>query len=156
MSTSRFAFTTPLALPLCSGDPCAERGNAVDDLVAAIRLDPPARHDAPQRPRSPIFPCSALKRSAPARHRLNRPDRLQGGWMTTAPIEHWPVLAGSARVAAHTPTVGLSDGRSISVPLLWYRRLAHDSSLSRRHADPISWTLHRRNRSGISIRANNS
>ncbi len=45
--------------------------------------------------------------------------------MTTSPIEHWPALAQAVHVTGDTLTVDLADGRSISVPILWYPRLAH-------------------------------
>ena len=44
--------------------------------------------------------------------------------MTTSPIEHWPALAQGVHVTVDTLTVDLADGRSISVPVTWYPRLA--------------------------------
>jgi hypothetical protein len=44
--------------------------------------------------------------------------------MTTSPIEHWPAVAQAVHISADTLTVDLADGRSISVPLGWYPRLA--------------------------------
>lgn len=44
--------------------------------------------------------------------------------MATSPIEHWPALAQAVQITADTLTVDLADGRSISVPLAWYPRLA--------------------------------
>ncbi|MBL0173285.1 MAG: DUF2442 domain-containing protein [Gemmatimonadaceae bacterium] len=56
--------------------------------------------------------------------------------MTTSPIEHWPALAESVQVTADTLTVDLADGRSISVPLAWYPRLAHGTQ-----AERANWRL---------------
>lgn len=53
--------------------------------------------------------------------------------MTTSPIEHWPVLAQSVSVSDDTLTVALADGRSISVPVAWYPRLAHGTAAERRN-----------------------
>ena len=47
--------------------------------------------------------------------------------MTTSPIEHWPAVAEAVRVTGDTLTVDLADGRSISVPVEWYPRLANGS-----------------------------
>jgi hypothetical protein len=44
--------------------------------------------------------------------------------VTTSPIEHWPAAAQAVQITADTLTVDLTDGRSISVPLAWYPRLA--------------------------------
>ena len=51
--------------------------------------------------------------------------------MTTSPIEHWPAFAQSVRVTNDTLTMNLADGRSISVPLAWYPRLAHGTPVER-------------------------
>ena len=51
--------------------------------------------------------------------------------MTTSPIEHSPALAVAVQVTADTLTVGLSDGRSIAVPVSWYPRLAAGSAAER-------------------------
>ncbi len=51
--------------------------------------------------------------------------------MTTSPIEHSPALAESVQVTDDTLTVGLADGRSISVPVSWYPRLAAGSAAER-------------------------
>ena len=56
--------------------------------------------------------------------------------MTTSPIEHWPARAESVQVTADTLTVDLADGRSISVPLAWYPRLAHGTP-----AERANWRL---------------
>ena len=45
--------------------------------------------------------------------------------MTTSPIKHGPALAQSVQVTVDNLTMHLVDGRSISVPLAWYPRLAH-------------------------------
>ena len=45
--------------------------------------------------------------------------------MTTSPIEHWPAFAAAVVVTEDTLNVDLSDGRTISVPVEWYPRLAH-------------------------------
>lgn len=51
--------------------------------------------------------------------------------MTTSPIEHWPAFAQSVLVTVDILTVNLADGRSISVPLEWYPRLAHGTKVER-------------------------
>ena len=51
--------------------------------------------------------------------------------MTTSPIEHWPAAAQGVQVTSDTLTVDLSDGRSISVPLTWYPRLANGTPVER-------------------------
>ena len=51
--------------------------------------------------------------------------------MTTSPIEHWPAVARGVRVSADTLHVDLVDGRSISVPVEWYPRLANGSDAER-------------------------
>ena len=56
--------------------------------------------------------------------------------MTTSPIEHWPAFAQAVQVTVDTLTVDLADGRSISVPLAWYPRLAHGTP-----AERTSWRL---------------
>jgi hypothetical protein len=53
--------------------------------------------------------------------------------MTTSPIEHWPALAQAVQITADTLTVDLADGRSISVPLAWYPRLAIGTVSERGH-----------------------
>jgi hypothetical protein len=45
--------------------------------------------------------------------------------MTTSPIEHWPAFARTVVVTEDTLNVDLSDGRTISVPVDWFPRLAH-------------------------------
>lgn len=56
--------------------------------------------------------------------------------MTTSPIEHWPAFAQAVHVTVDTLTVDLADGRSISVPLAWYPRLAHGTP-----AERTNWRL---------------
>jgi len=51
--------------------------------------------------------------------------------MTTSPIDHWPAVAQAVQVTVDTLTVDLADGRSISVPLAWYPRLAHGTPTER-------------------------
>lgn len=53
--------------------------------------------------------------------------------MTFSPIEHAPALAQSVQASSDTLTVDLADGRSISVPLDWYPRLAHATENERNH-----------------------
>jgi hypothetical protein len=53
--------------------------------------------------------------------------------VTTSPIEHWPALAQAVQITADTLTVDLADGRSISVPLAWYPRLATSTVAERSH-----------------------
>ena len=51
--------------------------------------------------------------------------------MTTSPIEHWLAMAQAVQVSVDTLNVDLSDGRSISVPVEWYPRLAHGTLAER-------------------------
>jgi len=51
--------------------------------------------------------------------------------MTTSPIEHWPAMAQGVQVTVDTLTVDLADGRSISVPVTWYPRLATGTPFER-------------------------
>jgi len=53
--------------------------------------------------------------------------------MTTAPIEHSPAMAQGVQVTVDTLPVDLADGRSISVPVLWYPRLATGTPVERRN-----------------------
>lgn len=51
--------------------------------------------------------------------------------MTTPPIEHGPAMAQTVHVTGNTLAVDLTDGRSISVPLAWYPRLARGTATER-------------------------
>ena len=51
--------------------------------------------------------------------------------MTTSRIELRPAVAHGVRVSADSLNVDLVDGRSISVPLEWYPRLASSSDAER-------------------------
>ncbi len=51
--------------------------------------------------------------------------------MRTSPIELEIPNAENIIVTDDTLSVDLSDGRTISVPLIWYPRLAHASSVER-------------------------
>lgn len=51
--------------------------------------------------------------------------------MTTSPIDYAPAYAQAVQVTTDTLTVDLADGRSISVPLAWYPRLAHGTPAER-------------------------
>ena len=50
--------------------------------------------------------------------------------MNTSPIEVRP-LARTVRVSADELTVGLADGRVLTVPLVWFPRLVHASATAR-------------------------
>lgn len=52
--------------------------------------------------------------------------------MTTSPSETRAVLAQKVVVTDDTLVVDLVDGRSLSVPIAWYPRLAHGSTAERR------------------------
>jgi len=52
--------------------------------------------------------------------------------MSTLVLEHDP-QAAEVSVSADTLTVNLADGRSLSVPLSWYPRLAHATEAERRN-----------------------
>jgi uncharacterized protein DUF2442 len=56
--------------------------------------------------------------------------------MSSSPAETKAPLAQDVRVADDTLTVALLDGRSVSVPLSWYPRLAKGSS-----AERLNWQL---------------
>lgn len=51
--------------------------------------------------------------------------------MTTSPIDHSKAFAQSVTIGEDTLSVDLIDGRSISVPLAWYPRLAHGTVAER-------------------------
>ncbi len=53
--------------------------------------------------------------------------------MATSPIEHWPAFAQRVVLSEDTLAVDLADGRSISVPLEWFPRLAHATAEERTH-----------------------
>ena len=53
--------------------------------------------------------------------------------MSTSHIEHRPAFAQRLTLSDNTLTVDLVDGRSISVPLEWYPRLACGSAEERNH-----------------------
>ena len=53
--------------------------------------------------------------------------------MNSSTVETHPPLATNARVDDETLSVDLSDGRMISVPLVWYPRLSHGTSEERGH-----------------------
>jgi len=65
--------------------------------------------------------------------------------MTISPVEIEIPLAQSARVTSDALHVDLSDGRSISIPLAWYPRLAHATAEERKnwrsiaHGRGIHW-----------------
>ena len=50
--------------------------------------------------------------------------------MSTSPIELRP-LARTVTVSENELTVGLADGRVITVPLVWFPRLVHASAAAR-------------------------
>ena len=51
--------------------------------------------------------------------------------MTISPTEIRQVLAQSVRVTDDALVVDLTDGRTLSVPLAWYPRLAHGTPTER-------------------------
>jgi len=53
--------------------------------------------------------------------------------MTTSPIDLKLALAQEVRVTDDTLVVELTDGRTLSVPLPWYPRLAHGAPTEREH-----------------------
>lgn len=53
--------------------------------------------------------------------------------MTTSAVERRVVLATAVTVSDDTLTVDLDDGRTLSVPLAWYPRLAHGNAIERGH-----------------------
>ncbi len=50
--------------------------------------------------------------------------------MSTLTLENEPLAAG-VTLSAESITVNLADGRSLSVPLAWYPRLAHATDAER-------------------------
>jgi hypothetical protein len=50
--------------------------------------------------------------------------------MSTLTLEHEPLVA-DATISDESLTVGLADGRTLSVPLGWYPRLAHATEVER-------------------------
>ena len=57
--------------------------------------------------------------------------------MTTSSLATETAMAKSARVTARTLIVDLQDGRTVSVPLHWYPRLAHGSPSERQRWELI-------------------
>lgn len=53
--------------------------------------------------------------------------------MNTFRMNHNSVLLLDVRVSKHALTVNLSDGRTLSVPILWYPRLSHGTVKERRN-----------------------
>jgi hypothetical protein len=53
--------------------------------------------------------------------------------MSTSPSEFARPLAVDVEVSEDTLSVHLSDGRTISVPILWYPRLANGTPAERSH-----------------------
>ncbi len=51
--------------------------------------------------------------------------------MTSSPLELRQVVARDVHVADGALVVDLADGRTLSVPLAWYPRLAHATSTER-------------------------
>jgi len=56
--------------------------------------------------------------------------------MTTSPTDLRPVLAQDVHVIGDALIVDLVDGRTLSVPLAWYPRLAHGTE-----AERANWRL---------------
>ena len=56
--------------------------------------------------------------------------------MTSSPVDVGQALAQDVRVTNDTLIVDLADGRTLSVPVTWYPRLAHGSS-----AEQAEWQL---------------
>ena len=51
--------------------------------------------------------------------------------MTSSPTDVRSARARAVRVTGETLTVDLADGRSLSVPMAWYPRLAHGTPAER-------------------------
>ena len=56
--------------------------------------------------------------------------------MATSPLEVRPALAQDVRVTTDTLVVDLADGRTVSIPVSWYPRLAHGTP-----AEQAKWEL---------------
>ena len=65
--------------------------------------------------------------------------------MTTSPTELRPVLAQDVRITPDVLIVELVDGRTLTVPVAWYPRLAHGTEAERNNwrligrGDGIHW-----------------
>lgn len=65
--------------------------------------------------------------------------------MSSLPIETHGMRAQAVTVLSDALTVGLADGRTVSVPLDWYPRLVHATELERinfrfiAHGEGIRW-----------------
>src|SRR5215210_2615274 len=57
--------------------------------------------------------------------------------MSSSTTETYVARAQDVTVTEEAPTVELSDGRSISVPLVWFPRLMHGTSEERSNWRPI-------------------
>jgi hypothetical protein len=57
--------------------------------------------------------------------------------MTSSPVEIGQPLAQDVRVTNDTLVVDLVDGRTLSVPVSWYPRLAHGSPQERANCELI-------------------
>jgi hypothetical protein len=57
--------------------------------------------------------------------------------MSTSSVVTEPVIAKQVRVTARALIVDLQDGRTLSVPIQWYPRLAHGSPSERREWELI-------------------
>ena len=57
--------------------------------------------------------------------------------MRTSTIEAEVPTAESVHVTEDTLSVDLSDGRTITVPLVWFPRLAHGTTKERKNSHPI-------------------
>jgi hypothetical protein len=57
--------------------------------------------------------------------------------MTSSPVEVGQPLAQDVKVTNDTLIVDLADGRTLSVPVSWYPRLAHGTAAERAHWELI-------------------
>lgn len=77
-------------------------------------------------------PGSRLRSLERSGHWCNSTQRnYERHGMTSSPLELRQVVARNIRVADEALVVDLADGRTLSVPLVWYPRLAHGTPTER-------------------------
>src|SRR5262245_21517540 len=76
------------------------------------------------------IPCVSLKAEASERPKSTQTDFVERG-MSTSPSEFRPAMAQQVTVTDDALIVDLVDGRTVSVPVSWYPRLAHGTPAER-------------------------
>jgi hypothetical protein len=62
-------------------------------------------------------------------------NQISEGRLLPEGVETWTVFAEDVRVTEHTLAVKLSDGRSVSAPVVWFPRLVHGTREERNNWD---------------------